>query len=46
MATENWQHTEKRTESLLFLFNPNTGEELMLELMFHIPNGKNEFEVI
>ncbi|MFC0426659.1 hypothetical protein [Chryseobacterium scophthalmum] len=33
-------------EPAFFLFNPNTGEELMLELMFHIPNGKAEFEVI
>ncbi|MCD1118635.1 hypothetical protein [Chryseobacterium turcicum] len=33
-------------EPAFFLFNPNTGEELMLELMFHIPNGKNKFEAI
>lgn len=33
-------------EPAFFLYNKNTGEELMLDLMFHIPKGKNEFEVI
>lgn len=33
-------------ESALFLVNNETKEELMLDLMFYIPNGKTEFEVI
>ena len=33
-------------EPALFLFNEETNEELMLDLMFYIPEGKTEFEVI
>ncbi|CAI8750958.1 hypothetical protein [Chryseobacterium sp. IT-36CA2] len=33
-------------EPAFFLYKEQTGEELMLELMFHIPQGKEEFEVI
>ncbi|WP_426481972.1 hypothetical protein [Chryseobacterium sp. R2ACT005] len=33
-------------EPAFFLYKDQTGEELMLELMFHIPQGKEEFEVI
>ncbi|UKB80817.1 hypothetical protein [Chryseobacterium sp. MEBOG07] len=33
-------------EPAFFLFKEKTKEELMLELMFHIPQGKEEFEVI
>ena len=32
-------------EPAFFLYNQNTGEELMLDLIFHIPKGKTEFEV-
>ena len=33
-------------ESALYLFNEKTSEELMLDITFHIPEGKTEFEVI
>lgn len=33
-------------EPAFFLYKEETDEELMLELMFHIPTGKEEFEVI
>lgn len=33
-------------EPALSLLNPKTNEEIMLEFMFHIPQGKEEFEVI
>jgi hypothetical protein len=33
-------------ESALFLVNDETKEELMIDIMFYIPNGKTEFEVI
>lgn len=33
-------------EPVLTLFNPETGEEVMLDLCFFIPAGKTEFEVI
>lgn len=33
-------------EPALTLFNPKTGEEIMLDLSFYIPAGKTEFEVI
>lgn len=33
-------------EPALYLFNEETQEELMLDLSFHIPEGKTEFEVI
>lgn len=33
-------------EPALSLSNPKTSEEIMLEFMFHIPNGKEEFEII
>lgn len=33
-------------EPAFYLFNENTGEEIMLDVLFHIPSGKEEFEVI
>ena len=33
-------------EPALVLSNPKTNEETMIELMFHIPEGKTEFEII
>lgn len=40
--------TYKKTngEPAFFLYNKNTKEELMLDLIFHIPKGKEEFWVI
>jgi hypothetical protein len=33
-------------EPALYLVNEKTKEELMIDLMFYVPEGKTEFEVI
>lgn len=47
-------HADNRTavlkrlngDAALYLVDPKTREELMLDITFYIPAGKNEFEII